>query len=305
MSDAIAGPPGVLLRGVAMGLAAAVGWGLYNVGVEIGHRDGLRPADMAAIRFGAGALILLPLVIRAGGLGVGFGRALLLACVAGPPFALLMNAGYARAPLAHAVVIGPGMSMIVTNALVRFAEGKALPPHRIAGIALILVGLIAVGAEAAPTKAPGTSVLVGDLCLVAAGSLWGVFTWLVGLWAMRPVAATATVAMVSSAAFLPVYAVVWGLPDVAPEKIAIQLLYQGAIGGSGAILAYSAAVAALGAGRAAVFGALVPPLAALMAIPMTGILPTAPQWAGIALASAGLLLSLDMLGRRLRATPPH
>ena len=67
----------------------------------------------------------------------------------------------------------------------------------------------------------------------------------------------------------------------------------GRTGGCLAIVAYAAAVARLGAGLAALFPALVPPLAVLLAVPMTGSWPSLPQSMGIALATLGLVASLD------------
>ena len=71
------------------------------------------------------------------------------------------------------------------------------------------------------------------------------------------------------------------------------------VGGCLAFVAFAAAVGRLGAGRAALFAALVPSSAVLLAIPLTGQWPAPLQWGGVMLASAGLIISLDLwAGRR-------
>ena len=71
------------------------------------------------------------------------------------------------------------------------------------------------------------------------------------------------------------------------------MLYQGLLGGSFAIVVFASAVSVLGPGLAALFPALVPPLAALVSIPLIGTWPNTTQWVGVVLATLGLLVSLD------------
>jgi drug/metabolite transporter (DMT)-like permease len=73
--------------------------------------------------------------------------------------------------------------------------------------------------------------------------------------------------------------------------VALQLLAQGLGAGLVAVLAFSRAVALLGSGRAAFFGALVPGAASLLAIPVLGEVPTRLQTVGIAAVVLGLLVA--------------
>ena len=69
-----------------------------------------------------------------------------------------------------------------------------------------------------------------------------------------------------------------------------QVLSQGVLSGVVALICYGAAVARLGASRAAVFSALAPALAALIAIPVLGEIPTVLTVVGIGLAVVGVAL---------------
>jgi drug/metabolite transporter (DMT)-like permease len=74
------------------------------------------------------------------------------------------------------------------------------------------------------------------------------------------------------------------------------------LAGALAVIAYGKAVASLGAGRAAIFPALVPAFSLIIGVPVTGEVPTAPQLVGITIVSIGLVLALDLVGvRRSRA----
>ena len=136
--------------------------------------------------------------------------------------------------------------------------------------------------------------MLGDLCFVCTGILWGTMTWLVGRWNLSPVPLAAAVAGLSSLVFLPAYLIIWGPSDLPPRLWLEQAIYQGAIGGCLAFVAFGATVRVLGAGRAAVFSALVPPLAVLIGIPATGVWPDLVQWVGVSLASIGLTVSLEL-----------
>ena len=284
--------------GIALGLAAVAGWAWYNVGTELARGEGFRPADLTALRFGVAALVLLPVFLWRGW-RLPQRRLILLALLVGPAFALVFNTGFQLVPLSHAVVIGPGASVLSALALVRWVDGRRIPPLRVLGLALLLGGLLAIAADRDDTaKASGWLAVLGDLCFVLAGSLWGVYSWLLGRWKLPPVQVTAGLALYSALAFVPVWVLVWGVPDLPAAAWAHQIVTQGLIAGSGAPIAYTAAVAILGTGRASVFNAMVPPAAVLVALPVTGLWPNSLQWAGVALATLGLILSMALPDRR-------
>ena len=284
--------------GIALGLAAAFSWGIYNVGAEIGQASGFRPADLTMLRYGGAAVLMLPLLWLARHRLPPLRQIAWVTLLIGPPFALLFNLGFQRAPLSHAVVIGPGMSMLMANALVRWRDGVPLSVNRRLGMAVLIAGLLVIAADQPAPKAWGGSVLLGDLCFVGSGSLWGIYVYVMGRWRLPPIETTAAVASLATLCFVPVYMIVWGLPAMPAALWAEQFFYQGVIGGCLAFVVFAAAVGQLGAGRAALFAALVPSSAVLLAIPLTGQWPDTLQWGGVVLASAGLLISLDLLGTR-------
>lgn len=289
--------------GIALGLAAAFSWGIYNVGAEIGQASGFRPADLTMLRYGGAAVLMLPLLWLARHRLPPLGQIAWVTLLIGPPFALLFNLGFQRAPLSHAVVIGPGMSMLMANALVRFRDGIPLSLNRKIGMAVLIAGLLVIAADQPAPKSWGGSVLLGDLCFVGSGSLWGIYVYVMGRWRLPPIETTAAVASLATLLFVPFYMIVWGLPAMPAAQWAEQFFYQGVIGGCLAFVVFAAAVGRLGAGRAALFAALVPSSAVLLAIPLTGQWPDPLQWGGVALASVGLIVSLDLWARPSKPLP--
>jgi drug/metabolite transporter (DMT)-like permease len=63
------------------------------------------------------------------------------------------------------------------------------------------------------------------------------------------------------------------------------------------MIAYTRAVILLGVSRAVLFPAIVPAVSVLIGIPIVGEIPGALQIAGLALVTAGLLVTIGVLNR--------
>lgn len=278
--------------GIFLGVSAALSWAVYNVGTKIGQVQGFRPSDMTLIRFLVAALILAPFLFSSRPGPRPF-QTVILVLLVGPTYAFLFNSGFSYAPLTHAVVIIPAVSMIVANCLGRILSGDPLPPARIYGMLILIAGLVLMattGTELDPSK--GT--ILGDLAFLSAGILWGTFTFCMGRWRLDPVKTTASISILATLVFFPVYLKVWGLPEHSVAEWTGQIIYQGLIGGTLAFILFGATVARLGGGSAAMFPAIVPPLTIALGVPMLREWPTSVQLASVVLATIGLVVSLDL-----------
>ena len=92
---------------------------------------------------------------------------------------------------------------------------------------------------------------------------------------------------------------VTGLTDAPLSEVLVQALYQGLFAAVLALLFYSRAVALLGAARGAVFAALVPGTAVLLAYPLLGEAPSTREIFGLGLVTLGMVWALGLfrLGR--------
>lgn len=250
--------------------------------------------DLAALRFAAAGLLLLPVVLRhglAGAAGVGWGRSLVLTLSAGGPYTLIMFAGLALAPAGHGAVIIPGATPVVSTMLVWLWFGERPWPARLAGLALVVAGLVLVGWPGI-SGAAGERIWLGDLLFVVAGVLWGLFTVLARRWQVDPLRATAMV-WTLALAYLPIYAGFAGarLLHAPRGEVVFQALYQGVGVAILALALYSWAIRELGASIASLLMPLVPVLGMLLAVPVLGEIPSRVQLIGVLAVSVGMALA--------------
>ena len=283
-----------LSAGMLYGTLAALIWGAWPVVSRFGVQQSLTPADITALRFGVAGLLLLPLFCRQGLAGLHWGAALLLAAGAGVPYVLVTVGGLALAPAGHAGVIVPSCMLTFSALGSWLVLGDRPDRTRLLGLAVIIAGVLMIGWSG--LTGGGPSVWTGDLLFVAGGLLWAIYTVGARYWSVEPLHATALVSVLSMVLYLPVY-LLFGEPRIftAPlSETLFQGLFQGLFAAVLALLFYTRAVALLGAGRGAIFAALVPGFAVLMAYPALGEVPSWRELLGVAIVSAGMIGALGL-----------
>jgi drug/metabolite transporter (DMT)-like permease len=208
---------------------------------------------------------------------------------------MLMASGFIRAPLAHAIVFAPAATLISTLISQRLLLGERPRTHQLVGMALLLAGLLAAGADGLTVDA-GDRVLAGDLFYCAGGACWGIFTCLLRRWRIEPMVAAFTVPALA-VPVLPVLLVLsdWHLLGMALPALGGQLVLQGVFGGFLSMLLFGIAVKRLGVGASGAFPASVPASALLLGVPVLGEGLTMLQLLGVGLASLGLLSTIGLL----------
>ncbi|MEY8839905.1 hypothetical protein AB9K41_12850, partial [Cribrihabitans sp. XS_ASV171] len=68
--------------------------------------------------------------------------------------------------------------------------------------------------------------LLGDLCFVVSGTLWGIFTWAMGHWRLDALRSTGAIALISTALYLPIYLVFVDPPQLSGKLWGEQAIYQ-------------------------------------------------------------------------------
>lgn len=287
-----------LLRGVLIGLAAASIGALYTVFARWGIARGMDATDMTVLRFGVAGVVTFPvLLLTLRRDAVGFLRRwrswLAIAALAGPLFGLLMFTALQWAPASHAAVF-PFTAMSVMGTLMSVVFlGDRLTLRKALGIAVVVIGLIVL--SGLDLGSLSGRALLGDALFVAAGTLWAGFGIVMRRQRIDPLLATAVISFVALVTYVPAYLGLNGLSRLlaaAPPVIWTELLVQGLIAGAGTLYTYSKMVSLLGPARAALFPALAPGIAALMAWPVLDHVPTAAETAGLAISVIGLLLTV-------------
>ena len=102
------------------------------------------------------------------------------------------------------------------------------------------------------------------------------------------------VVSVVSLAILPMYGALVGFGRMIALGLwenLLQAVLQGLLAGPGAIYLFTRSVVLLGAGRAAVFPTLVPPCVLLIGWIALGVVPSLPQFIGLAIVLIGFRLT--------------
>ena len=255
--------------------------------------NGLSSHDILALRFATAGLLLLPTFISAGitsCAGIGWPRGLALAVMSGFPMSYLMMTGLTLAPAAHGAVIGPGTVTVIgiVGSVVLF--GSRLTRPLVIGVLAVLVGLACLGI--AGTRQTSDTILLGDLCFLGVGLIWGGYPLVVQLWRLDALKATAVVSVLSML-YLPFYFLLFfrGF-DVAPWWVlAAHAINQGVLNVIVGLWIWSWSAPILGSAVIGRFPPMIPVIGTLLAIPVLGEIPSGLQIGGIAMIIAGLFVA--------------
>ncbi|WP_313461238.1 DMT family transporter [Achromobacter sp.] len=300
--DAAIGPaPVSQLRRPSRQTLRGLGWAALSVLIFAGWfvvtrfsvtRE-LRLWDVTALRFGIGAVILFPVLLR-GARRISakqWAEGLLYACLWGMPFVLAVALGLQLTSAGRAAAVTPTL-MPVFVGLFAWVFLKERPGRgRWLGYLAIVIGLVCMVAGGA--SAHGVANPVGLLALVTAAAMWAVYTLLFRRSALTPVQAAALICFWSAVLFLPVYLFA-GLSRLAlasPGEIGLQAFYQGVLMSGVAIVSFNRSVALLGPSAATAIIALIPAVAALAAIPVLGELPSWEEGVALLAVVGGVLMA--------------
>jgi drug/metabolite transporter (DMT)-like permease len=285
-----------MIIGIVCGTLAALAWAAGFVAAKHGIQIGFSPADLAFHRFFWSGLLVLPLIVREGWRdlgGIGWGRALVMTILSGPPQSLLAYTGFILVPLGHGTTIQPACAALSGLVLASLILHEKATLQRIIGGAIIIAGLLMFGAESLTTI--GHSGVGGDLLFATAGLFWATFGTLLRLWNVAGTRAIMAVGAVSVIVLAPIYLFIYGINGLVKQSLFenfLQAVVQGGIAGALPIYLFAHAVIALGGGRAATFPALVPVFGVIIGYFALGVVPSLAQFAGMLIVLVGFHFAL-------------
>ncbi|SSW67496.1 DMT family transporter [Achromobacter agilis] len=253
----------------------------------------LRLWDVTALRFGIGAIILLPVLLRSKRRisAREWLEGLLYACLWGLPFVLAVALGLQLTSAGRAAAVTPTLMPVFAGTFawifLKEKQGRA----RWCGYLAIVIGLVCM--VAGGVSAHGGINPLGLIALMTAAAMWAVYTLLFRRSKLTPVQAAALICFWSAVLFLPIY-ILAGLSRLAlasPSEIGLQAIYQGVLMSGVAIVSFNRAVALLGPSAATAIIALIPVVALLAAIPVLAELPSLGEWVALAAVVGGVLLA--------------
>ncbi len=296
------------LLGGACAVAVVSIWTSFILIARVSAAHSLSPFDIAFLRFVFSAGLALPFVWRRrhalrAALSVDGGspwlRMAAIAGFAGVGYCSLAYSAFFFAPVAHGAVLLPGSLPLWTAFLAWACLGERVPRQRAVGLALIVLGDVLVGGASLLLAFNGTQVWKGDLLFMGASMCWASYTLLCRHWRLGAIDATFTIVVGCVCTYVPLYAlgVASGLVPSrlgqAPwAEIGFQAAYQGGLAMLAAGLAFTQVVATFGPARTTMFTALVPALAALLAVPLLGEALAPNAVAGLLCVTLGLAFGL-------------
>ncbi|KLN58480.1 DMT family transporter [Variovorax paradoxus] len=283
-----------LSAGLAAGVASALIAGIWQVATRHSTTTTIAPADLAILRYGIPAIVLMPVWLRVGLLPRGVPLRWLIGMVlgAGLPFGLVAMTGTRFAPSAHMGVFMAGACPLFAAGLAWMLWHERPDRPRALGLAFLAAGIGILGAGS--FRGFDAGAWRGDLLFLLAAALWAGFTL---SFRRAGLGAWQGAAVVNAwSAILLVPWLLWrggtGLLDAPLRDVLWQALMQGAVAGLLGLWVFGAAVARLGASQAAAFGGLAPVFSALggwwwLAEPITGVdrIAIASAVIGVTLAS--------------------
>lgn len=300
MTDLSAPAPSVG-KGIAVlaALFTVAIWANFLISTGAVVQSGLGIIEVGLLRSVACTAALLPVLWRMGVYpkGLPFGRFLVMTVGAGIGFMALMPLGFQFAPAGSSGVFAPGLLPLWVAGLSMIFLGEKIGVVRLAGFALIAVGVLAVGGLDA-LKAGADGAWKGYILFASASfgfSCYAVAQRGSGLSALE---ATALISVWTLPAAL-LGALIFGadFSGVPVELIAWTAFAQVA-SGVVSILAYTFAIIRLGPSRASAFMALTPAVVALAAETVLGEAGNPLVWVGVAVVSVGVLVASGVLERR-------
>jgi drug/metabolite transporter (DMT)-like permease len=266
-------------------------WVTFQLVGRFATRQALTPWDVTALRHVGAFLAVLPIVARRGIPRLPPWRAAAIVATSAFGFPIGAYLGFSLAPVELGAVILFGALPIVTALLgwALFAErpGRA----RLASLPVIAAGIAMIGFDTVDGVHP---IALGGLSFFVATSCLALFTLLLRRWRIGALDAMLTLSLCGAPIYLPLW---WlflpsTLAAASWPAIAEQVVVQGVVTAVLAMFLFSRAVNALGAGPPTLVAALVPGMASLGAWWLLGERLDATGIAGVAVASAGMVMGV-------------
>ena len=273
-------------------LSVGLIWSGWVVVSRLGVVQTLTIYDMVALRFFVASLVVSPIVYRYWPRHLRWWQVLVVACGQGAPYLLLAFGGLQFAPTSHAGIIMNGTLPVIAAGVAWFWLRDVPDRWRVSGMTVILFGCALIGWDR-ESMGVGDDAWIGHLLFVAATSFVAVNLMATKIWRLTAVQAMVCIPTVNLVFFGPFYLLL--LPSALREAPWSEIILQGAYQGLGpsilGVFFFTVAIRSIGPSPTAAMMAMVPGVAALLAIPVLGEWPSGIAWLGLIVTTAGILLA--------------
>ena len=267
-------------------------WGASYLFIKVGLDGGLSAGFIICARTILGALVLVPLAVRAGAVAPILARrwwALALAATqVVVPFGLI-TFGEDHVPSSLAGILVATAPLFVTLLAIRVDPAERSHGWSLVGVVLGLVGVVLLfGID----LTGDLQTVIGGVMIISAGACYAVAVLIAkrAFTGVPPVGVAASNLVIGAVAWLPV--ALLSLPHHAPGADAILSILALGAGGTGvAFLFYYTSIAEVGPARASVVSYVAPAFAVVYGVTLLGEALTAGTIGGLVLILAGSWLA--------------
>ncbi len=291
-TPAAAQKPSILLRGVAWSMVSVLIFSVWFVATRFSVTHDLRFWDVIALRFGVGAVLLLPvLIVKRRRLLARAGEGFIFALLWGAPFVLLLTLGLQMTTAAESSAVTPTLMPVFAGLIGWIVLREKLGITKWAGYAAIAAGLAILMTNDPVANVSSNPADLAPLAL--ASLLWAVYTIRFRRSDMTPLEGATLMCFWSAVMYLPPY-LMFGLSrlqQASVGELVFQGIYQGLLMSVVAIIAFNRAITLIGPRAAAAIIAFVPLTTALLAIPMIGEVPSLSGAVAICVIALGVVIT--------------
>lgn len=278
-------------------------WSGFFLSLKGGAISNLTPADIALTRFLLPAIVLFPLLWKARknvqAISNRYLLGMFLGC--GLPYLLVASHAMHYVPVADGSALVPGVLPLFVSGIAVMLFKQPLSTHRIIGLVLIMIG-VALFLYSGMTDF-ASNRLTGHMLFLMGSLMWAIFTICARVANLHALVSAGFISLLSvialvllvSIGVLDSYLAVTPLIDWPWKTVIGHILLQGVGAGLIAAFTYLYAVSTLGAERSAAIGSATPAIAALLAIPIFGEIPTTFTWGALGFICIGSLVASNVL----------
>jgi drug/metabolite transporter (DMT)-like permease len=269
-------------------------WVGFVLSIRAIGKSPLTTADVALLRFGIPALLLLPFFRQrwARLSSVNPVHALMILVGSGLPFFFAASIGGSTTSAAHVGALIPGAAPIFVMVLAYIFYAQKISLWKLFCLLLIAIGVVAL--LWFDLHNLRNEALTGSIILLGASSLWAVYT--LGLRKVGIDAISCTILLCIPSFLILAVLVLCGVLPSNIGKFSLNdampfILVQGLGVGVLASMTYSYAIQHIGADKSAVIGSMTPAIASLLAIPILGEIVELTTLVGVFVLTVGVCCS--------------
>lgn len=274
-------------------------WGSYLVSTRAAMTQNLGAFDVGFLRSFPAAVAMLPFILKRGlkPKGARWIDVAIIGGLGGTLFTILLASGFRFAPAVDGGLFTPSMLPVFVAIITISFFGSNYRTLQFFGIALVLVGALAVGGYEAISNAQ-SGAWRGHILFLTASCCWAAYTVRFNWASLDPVDGAILLLGWSAIAFAVCLMVFGTSLTSLPAPILTVQLFQGFMAGFVANFTYLHAIRALGSAVAAAAAALVPTVGAIGGWIFLNEPITAAKWLGIAIVTIGVALASGALIRK-------